>query len=62
MPRDLRALVDAPNYQSAANVVRRTKGFSQSDEFGDCAYPSNEMWEAFVDGATVLYNEQVDNP
>lgn len=58
--RDLRAVVDAPNFRSAADVVRRTKGYSQSDEFGDCALPSDEMWEAFVDGATALYNEFAD--
>ena len=57
---DLHAVVDAPNYRSAADVVRRTKGFSQRDEFGDCAYPSDEMWEAFVDGATALYNDEAD--
>jgi hypothetical protein len=55
--RDLRALVDAPDYLSAADVVRRSKGFSQRDEFGDAAYPSDEIWEAFVDGATALYHD-----
>ena len=55
--RDLRVMVDAPTYRSAADAIRRTKGFSQRDEFGDCAYPSDEMWEAFVDGATARYNE-----
>ena len=55
--RDLRAMVNAPDYLSAADVVRRTKGFSQRDEFGDSAYPSDEIWEAFVDGATALYHE-----
>lgn len=58
---DLRAVVNAPNYHSAADIVRRTKGFSQRDEFGDCAYPSDEMWEAFVDGATALYNDDANN-
>ena len=58
--RDLRAVVDAPNYQSAADIVRSTKGFSQRDEFGDFACFSDEMWDAFVDGATTLYNEEVD--
>ena len=55
--RDLRAMVDAPNYLSAADVVRRSNAFSQRDEFGDAAYPSDEMWEAFVDGATALFND-----
>jgi len=55
--RDLRAIVDAPDYLSAADVVRRSKTFSQRDEFGDAAYPSDEMWEAFVDGATALFND-----
>lgn len=59
--RDLRAVVDAPNYRSAAGIVRRTKGFSQHDEFGDWAQPSDEMWEAFVDGATARYNDNVDD-
>ena len=55
--RDLRAMVNAANYRTAVDIVRGTKGFSQRDEFGDCAYPSDEMWEAFVDGATARYNE-----
>jgi hypothetical protein len=55
--RDLRAIVDAPDYSSAADIVRRSKAFSQRDEFGDLAYPSDEMWEAFVDGATDLFND-----
>ncbi len=55
--RDLRAIVDSPDHLSAANVVRRSKGFSQRDEFGDAAYPSDEMWEAFVDGATALFHD-----
>ncbi len=55
--RDLRAMVNATNYRTAADIVRGTKGFSQRDEFGDCAHPSDEMWEAFVDGATARYNE-----
>jgi len=55
--RDLRAMVSAANYRTAVDIVRGTKGFSQRDEFGDCAYPSDEMWEAFVDGATARYNE-----
>jgi hypothetical protein len=55
--RDLRAIVDAPDYLSAADVVRRSNGFSQRDEFGDAAYPSDEIWEAFVDGATALFHD-----
>ena len=55
--RDLRAMVNAANYRTAVDIVRGTEGFSQRDEFGDCAYPSDEMWEAFVDGATARYNE-----
>ena len=55
--RDLRALVNAADYRRAVDIVRGTKGFSQRDEFGDSAYPSDEMWEAFVDGATARYNE-----
>ena len=55
--RDLRAMVSARNYRTAVDIVRGTKGFSQRDEFGDCAYPSDEIWEAFVDGATARYNE-----
>jgi hypothetical protein len=55
--RDLRAIVEAPDYLSAADVVRRSKGFSQRDEFGDAAYPSDEIWEAFVDGATALFHD-----
>ena len=58
--RDLRAMVNAPNYRTAVDIVRGTKGFSERDEFGDCAYPSNEMWEAFVDGATARYNEDTE--
>ena len=58
--RDLRAMVDAPNYRRAVDIVRATKGFSQRDEFGDCAFPSDEMWEAFVDGATARYNESTE--
>jgi len=55
--RDLRAMVNAANYRTAVDIVRGTMGFSPRDEFGDCAYPSDEMWEAFVDGATARYNE-----
>lgn len=55
--RDLRAMVNAPNYQEAINIVRGTSGFAQRDEFGDYTYLSDEMWEAFVDGAVARYNE-----
>jgi hypothetical protein len=58
--RDLRAMVSAPNYRTAVDIVRATNGFSQRDEFGDCAFPSDEMWEAFVDGATARYNESTE--
>ena len=54
--RDVHAMVNAPNYRRAVDIVRGTKGFSQR-EFGYYAYPSDEMWEAFVDGATARYNE-----
>ena len=57
---DLQAVVDAPDYRSAADVVRKTDGFSRRDEFGDAALPSDEMWEGFVDGATALYNDVID--
>lgn len=57
---DLRAMVEAPTYRSAADVVRGTAGFSQRDEFGDSLHPSDEMWEAFVDGATQLYRDVAD--
>jgi hypothetical protein len=58
---DLQTMVDAPDYRSAANVVRRSEGFSQRDEFGDTSLPSEEMWEGFIDGATALYNEVADD-
>lgn len=58
--RDLQTVVDAPDYPSAADVVRTTRGFSQRDEFGDTTFPSDEMWEGFVDGATALYNDVID--
>ena len=58
--RDLQAMVTAPNYRTAVDIVRATNGFSQRDEFGDCAFPSDEMWEAFVDGATARYNESTE--
>jgi hypothetical protein len=50
-------MVSAPNYRTAVDIVRGTKGFSQRDEFGDYAYPSDKMWEAFIDGAAARYNE-----
>lgn len=56
---DLQTVVDAPDYRSAAAAVRKTHGFSRRDEFGDTAFPSDEMWEGFVDGATALYNDVV---
>jgi hypothetical protein len=55
--RDLQAMIDAPSYASAAQVVRNTSGFCERDEFGDALRPSDEMWEAFVDGATQLYRD-----
>jgi hypothetical protein len=57
---DLQMVVDALGYRSAANLVRKTPGFSQRDEFGDAALPSDEMWEGFIDGATALYNDVID--
>jgi hypothetical protein len=56
-PHDLEAMVHASSYASAANVVRASRGFSQRDEFGDQFAPSDEMWEAFVDGATQRYRD-----
>jgi hypothetical protein len=55
--RDLKAMVGSTTYASAADVVRATPGFSQRDEFGDHLAPSDEMWEAFVDGAAQLYRD-----
>lgn len=57
---DLQAVVGAADYHSAASVVRKTKDFSQRDEFGDTSLPSEEMWEGFVDGATALYTDVID--
>jgi hypothetical protein len=57
---DLKAMIEAGSYASAADVVRSTRGFSQRDEFGSDVYPSDEMWEAFVDGATQLYRDVAD--
>jgi hypothetical protein len=54
---DLASMVEAPDYDSAVSIVRKTRGFQQRDEFGDAILPSDEMWEGFVDGATALYNE-----
>lgn len=56
-PGDLRAMVRAPSHASAAAIVRGSSGFSQRDEFGDALRPTDEMWEAFVDGATARYND-----
>jgi hypothetical protein len=53
---DLKAVAEAPTYASAADLVRRSRGFNQRDEFGDALQPSDEMWEAFVDGATAQFN------
>lgn len=61
-PRDLKAMAEAPTYASAASIVRRSRGFSQRDEFGDALNPSDEMWEAFVDGATARYNDVSGTP
>ena len=55
--RHLRAMVNARNYQEAVGIVRGTGGFSQYDAFGDYTYLSDQMWEAFVDGAVARYNE-----
>lgn len=55
---DLKAVAEAPTYASAADVVRRSRGFDQHDEFGDALQPSDEMWEAFVDGATAQFNDR----
>ena len=55
--RDLEAMVEASTYASAASIARQSRGFSQRDEFGDALNPSDEMWEAFVDGATARYND-----
>ena len=54
----LKAVVEASSYQSAADIVRRSPGFRAGDEFGDALKPSDEMWEAFVDGATAQYNDR----
>lgn len=56
---DLKSMVDA-SYAAAANIVRRTEAFSTRDEFGQAAYPSDEMWESFVDGATAWYRDIED--
>jgi len=53
---DLRSMVEA-GYAAAAQIVRGSVGFSTRDEFGQAAYPSEEMWESFVDGATALYRD-----
>jgi hypothetical protein len=55
---DLKAVAEAPSYDSAAELVRRSRGFCERDEFGDALRPSDEMWEAFVDGATAQFNDR----
>ena len=55
--RDIKAMVESPTTASAADIVRGTRGFSQRDEFGHHLAPSDEMWEAFIDGATQLYRD-----
>jgi hypothetical protein len=55
---DLRAMIAAPSYASAADAVRGARHFSQRDEFGDFLHPSDEMWEAFVDGASQCYRDR----
>jgi hypothetical protein len=54
----LRAVAEAASYRCAADIVRRSPSFSERDEFGDALKPSDEMWEAFVDGATAQYNDR----
>jgi hypothetical protein len=54
---DLQAMIEAPSYAAAVDVVRNSRRFSERDEFGDALRPSDEMWEAFVDGATALYHD-----
>lgn len=55
---DLQAVARAPSYASAAELVRRSRGFRERDEFGDALQPSDEMWEAFVDGASAQFNDR----
>ena len=55
---DLEAVADAASYASAADIVRRSRGFRERDEFGDALQLSDEMWEAFVDGATAQFNDR----
>jgi hypothetical protein len=55
---DLKSVAEAPSYASAAELVRRSRGFRERDEFGDALRPSDEMWEAFVDGATAQFNDR----
>jgi hypothetical protein len=57
-PRALQAVAEAASYRSAADIVRRSPGFRARDEFGDTQKPSDEMWEAFVDGAAAQYNDR----
>lgn len=56
-PDAVKAVAEAASYRSAADIVRRSRGFRERDEFGDALKPSDEMWEAFVDGATAQYND-----
>jgi hypothetical protein len=55
---DLRAMVAARSQGSAVEVVRGARHFSSRDEFGDHLHPSDEMWEAFVEGATQCYRDR----
>jgi hypothetical protein len=55
---DLKAVAEAPTYASAAERLRRSRGFRERDEFGDALQPSDEMWDAFVDGATAQFNDR----
>jgi hypothetical protein len=55
---EVKAVAEASSYRSAADIVRRTRAFRERDEFGDALKPSDEMWEAFVDGATAQYNDR----
>ena len=54
-------MAGAPTYDAAARVARDSRRFSERDEFGDAMRPSDEMWEAFVDGATALYRDVEGN-
>jgi hypothetical protein len=54
---DLQAMIEAPSYDAAAQIVRNSRGFRERDEFGDALWPTEEIWESFVDGATALYRD-----